>query len=386
MPPGGPCASAPKLCIRGFFVADETDIRYMQRALELVARGRFRTAPNPMVGAVIVRQGRIIGEGYHRKAGSDHADIAAIRNAVEPVAGSTVYVTLEPCCHTGRTGPCTAALIEHGVARVVFAATDPDPRVRGKGARRLRQAGIRVEAGILREQAVRLNEVFFAFHRTGRPFIILKTAQTLDGRIGAGNGDSKWISSPASRRMAHELRAEADAIVVGGGTVRRDNPALTVRHVTGPDPYRVILSASLRFPKSCRLLDDNADARTIIATMAENVERFARTRRGRSLTFWSIRRRRDGQLDVADLVRKAGQFGLRSLLVEGGSRVATSFLKAGLVDKYVAFVAPKLLGTGIDAVGDLGIASIDRALTFARTEILTCGPDIVVIGYPKRRK
>lgn len=367
-------------------MANEADRKYMTRALELAARGRFKTAPNPMVGAVIVRGNRIIGEGYHRRAGGDHAEIVAIKNATEPVRGATIYVTLEPCCHTGRTGPCTDALISAGFKRVVFASTDPDRRVAGKGSRRLRRAGIKVEAGLLRSEAVRLNEIYFAANRLGRPFVILKTAQTLDGRIATATGDSRWVSGTKSLKFAHELRAEVDGVLVGAQTVRKDNPSLTVRRVKGPDPYRIILSRSLRFPRACHLLDNNADFKTIVAAPSEGLDRFARTKRGRNLIFWETRTDRSGSLNVRDLVDQAGRFGLRSLLIEGGGEVATAFLKAALVDKYIAIIAPKLLGHGIDAVGDMEIRRLANAITFDRTETFQSGDDTVFVGYPKWRR
>lgn len=364
-------------------MARQADLTYMQRALELARKGRFKTAPNPMVGAVIVKNGRIIGEGYHHRAGSAHAEIVALKSATGPVNGASLYVTLEPCNHTGRTGPCTEAIIDSGIDRVVFAATDPDPRVQGRGARRLRRAGIKVESGILREEATRLNEIYFGYLQLKRPYIVLKTAQTLDGRIATSTGDSQWISGPQSRRMAHELRAECDGVIVGAETVRRDNPALTVRHIKGPDPYRIILTASAQFPKKSRVLDINSDFRTIIATTAENVERFSKTLRGRKLIYWAVKTGRDHSLDIADLVRQANQFGLRSLLVEGGSRVSTSFLKARLVDKVVAFIAPKISGEGINAIGDLRIRRIADVVTLTNTETMTLGKDLVFVGYPK---
>jgi len=366
-------------------MADARDLTYMQRALELAARGRFTTAPNPMVGAVIVKNGRIIGEGYHRRAGSDHAEIVAMKHAKAPVKGSTVYVTLEPCCHTGRTGPCTDALIAAGVKRVVYAAQDPDNRVGGKGARKLRRAGIEVKSGVLRDESIRLNEIYFGYHQLGRPYIILKSAQTLDGRIAAASGDSKWISGPESLKMAHELRAQVDGVLVGMATVKADNPSLTVRHVKGSNPYRIVLSRSLTFPRQCRLLSDNDDYRTIIASEADAVARFSRTKRGGGLIYWTVKNGRNGALDVRDLVDQASRFGLQSLLVEGGSRVATAFLKAGLVDKYVAVIAPMVLGKGIDSIGDLGAKKIENAIVFERAELVRSGRDVIIVGYPKRR-
>ncbi len=367
-------------------MANEADKRYMQRAIELAEKGRFKTSPNPMVGAVIVKKNRIIGEGYHRQAGADHAEIAALRTAKESVAGATMYVTLEPCCHTGRTGPCTDALIKAGIKRVVFGSADPDPRVKGKGARKLRRAGIEVTSGVLRQEVQRQNEIFFGFHTLGRPFIILKTAQTIDGRIATSTSDSKWVSGPESLKMAHRLRAEVDGIVVGGRTVLRDDPALTVRRVKGPNPYRIILSGSMHFPRKCGLIDNNKDFKTIVATTGKNVEKFSRSPRGKGLIMWNVKRDRTGRLDVNDVVKQAGQFGLQSLLVEGGNRVATSFLRAGLVDKYVAVIAPKMLGEGVNAIGDMKIKKIADAITLEKTKMISSGKDVILIGYPKWSK
>ncbi len=356
----------------------------MQRALELAENGRFRTTPNPLVGAVIVNDGRIVGEGYHRRAGADHAEIAALKNTNGRVAGSTLYVTLEPCCHTGRTGPCVESILRAGIKKVVFAAVDPDRRVNGRGARKLRQAGVMVESGIGREKAVKMNEAYFWYHKNRRPFVILKSAQTLDGRIASTTGDSKWISGLESRKYSHRLRAMTDGIVVGMETVRKDDPALTVRHVKGRNPYRIVISSSLRFPKRCQFLDNNTDFKSIIATDKNAVERFSRTKRGRNVIYWPLKSKRNGLLDVEDLVKRAYEFGMQSLLIEGGSRVATSFLKAGLVNKYVAFIAPRLLGQGINVIGDMENRNIDEALSFKSYQLAPCGKDFVFTGYPEQ--
>ncbi|HWR83285.1 MAG TPA: bifunctional diaminohydroxyphosphoribosylaminopyrimidine deaminase/5-amino-6-(5-phosphoribosylamino)uracil reductase RibD [Candidatus Deferrimicrobium sp.] len=367
-------------------MAETTDETYMRRALHLAEKGRGWTSPNPMVGAVLVKNQQIIGEGYHRSAGTDHAEIVAIKKARGRATGATLYATLEPCCHTGRTGPCVEAIIEAGIKRVVYTVRDPDPRVSGRGARRLRGAGITVEKGLFKGEAVTLNESYFAYHRNKRPFIIVKTAQTLDGRIATMSGQSKWISSAQSLKMAHRLRADADAVVIGMGTLKNDNPALTVRLVKGKNPFRIVLSRSLDFPKTCRLVDDNTDGKTIIISHREAIASFLRTKRGRAntLLLWQVRLGRDGNLDLWEFVAQADKFGLRSLLVEGGSRVAASFLKAGLVDKYVAVIAPRILGSGVCAVDGLAVKSLEQAVTFDRYSFQRCGTDSLFIGYPKR--
>jgi len=354
----------------------------MARALELAAKGRGKVSPNPMVGAVIVKSGRVIAEGYHLGPGKDHAEIVALKQAGLKAKVATIYVTLEPCCHTGNTGPCTDALIAAGVKKVVFASTDPDPRVNGKGARRLRKAGIEVVKGVLAAEAERLNEGYFAFNRNGRPFVILKLAQTLDGRIATRNGNSQWISGPASLKMVHRLRSEVDAVAVGMGTVRADDPSLTVRHVQGRNPYRLVVTGSARFPRGCQLLTNNSDFKTIVASGTQAIERLARSRNGGNLIYWSVKSHRNGALDIADLMNKAGEFGIRSILVEGGAALATSFIKARLVDKLVLVVAPKILGSGIEAVADLGLRKLGDAVTVRDLSVERLGEDLVCTGYP----
>jgi diaminohydroxyphosphoribosylaminopyrimidine deaminase/5-amino-6-(5-phosphoribosylamino)uracil reductase len=356
----------------------------MTLALQLAERGRGKTAPNPIVGAVLVKAGRIVGQGYHRRAGAAHAEVAAIKDAAGAAKNATLYVTLEPCCHTGRTGPCTDAIIAAGIKRVVFGAKDPDPRVSGKGAARLRRAGIEVRSGVLRRECERSNEIHFGFHRLGRPFVILKTAQTLDGRVATLSGDSRWITGEKARRLGHRLRSEVDAVAVGMGTVKSDNPSLTTRLFKGRDPYRLILSGSLEFPKRCHVIQNNADGRTIVASTERAIKRFTAMRTPNNLTYWSIKRSPDGLLDLHDLLVQAAGFGFKSLLVEGGSRLATSFLKENLVDKYVVFIAPRVIGDGIDAVGDLAVRRLANAVELEDTSIEQLGGDLLFVGYPKR--
>jgi len=366
-------------------MADEVLEKYMRRALALAEKGRGQTSPNPMVGAVIVKRGKIVSEGYHRCVGGDHAERVAIKKAGLKAKGATLYVSLEPCCHIGRTGPCTDAIIQAGIRKVVFSVRDPNPRVNGKGARILRSAGVTVETGLLKKEARLLNENYFGYHKNKRPFVILKTAQTLDGRIATVTGDSKWISGHESLKMVHQLRAEVDAVVIGMGTVRKDNPALTVRLVKGKNPYRIVMSQSLNFPRQCRLLDNNGDRKTIIATTPEAVERFSRTKRGsKGLIYWNLRIDSNGLLDPHDFITKATEFGFQSLLIEGGSSIATSFLKAGLVDKYIVVIAPLVLGSGVSAIGEMHTRNINDAVSFDCYSFQRSGTDNVFVGYPKR--
>jgi diaminohydroxyphosphoribosylaminopyrimidine deaminase/5-amino-6-(5-phosphoribosylamino)uracil reductase len=362
-------------------MGSEKDKRFMRLALELAEKSRGRTSPNPLVGAVIVKNGRIVGRGYHKKAGSAHAEINALKAARRYANGATLYVNLEPCCHYGRTSPCTEEIIKAGIKRGVFSIKDPNPLVAGRGAGQLRKAGIDVDFGLLKNEAQNLNEVYLKYIRSGRPFVTLKTAQTLDGRIATTAGNSKWITGTKARKLAHQLRAENDAVVVGSGTVRNDNPQLTVRSVRGNNPYRIIVSRRVNFSGSLKLFKNNDDARTILATTKKSVGKM----KAKNLIVWTIRENKDG-LSPADLLDKAGQFGITSLLIEGGGALATSFIKAGLIDKHYLFIAPKIIGAGINAVGDLKVRTISRAVMFKKIEYdcKTYAPDMLFVGYPER--
>ena len=355
----------------------------MRRALELAERGRGLTAPNPCVGAVVVRNGEIVGEGYHQKAGSRHAEIAALKQAGPQAKGASLYVTLEPCCHTGRTGPCTTAIIAAGIREVYFAMIDPNPLVNGQGARILRKAGLLVRKGLLRTEAERLNEIYCNRFVGKRPFVILKSAQTLDGRIACANGRSQWISGQQSRKLAHRLRAEVDAVVLGSRAAEIDNPQLTVRHVKGENPYRIVLSTEAGVSPDLRLFTDNADKRTILVTCKDSLPQPLRKSRG--LCWWTVKRA-GGRLDLEDFLTKARSFGINSILVEGGGRLATDFLKLGLVDKHIVIIAPLTLGSGIDAVGALNSRDVSEAVTYDAVVFTPIGGDVMFTGYPQPRQ
>jgi diaminohydroxyphosphoribosylaminopyrimidine deaminase/5-amino-6-(5-phosphoribosylamino)uracil reductase len=363
-----------------YFMAEETAEKFMQLALRLAEKGKGLTSPNPMVGAVVVKEGRIIGRGYHKRAGMPHAEIMALREAKKAARGATLYVNLEPCCHYGRTDPCTDAIIKAGIREVVYAIKDPNPKVNGKGAAALKKAGLKVSGGLYQMQAARLNEAYTKYIATGRPFVILKTAQSLDGRIATLTGDSKWISGLDGRQFAHRLRAEADAVMVGAGTVRADNPRLTVRLAKGRNPYRIVLSRHADFPGSINLFKHNKDAKTILATS----EKSAGQIKVKNLIVWSIKEDRFG-LSLDDLLEKAGRFGITSLLVEGGGRLATSLIRKDLVDKQYLLIAPFIIGRGTDGVGELNIRKLTRAVRFGEWVFKPCGTDILFTGYPARK-
>ncbi len=362
------------------------DQYYMKQALILARRGLGKTSPNPMVGAVIVKDGKIIGRGYHRKFGGKHAEVNAIESAEENLKGATIYVTLEPCCHYGKTPPCTDAVIRNKLGRVVIGALDPNPRVGGKGVEILRQHGIETITGVLEEECRSLNEAHFKYMTTGLPLVTVKFAQTLDGRIASATGNSRWISSEKSRRLAHKLRAINDAVMVGIGTVLADDPRLTVRLVRGRNPARVILDSVLRIPPDSKVVTEKGAAATIIAATAradgEKVSRLRETGVEVLLTQEDER----GEVDIKHLLGMLGQRGISSVLVEGGTGVITALLRLGLADKLVIFVAPKIMGKGIEAVGELNIADVDHALKLTFNRVYRLGEDLVIEARVSRQE
>jgi len=365
-------------------VAGLNDIELMTRALRLAEKGRGKTLPNPMVGAVLFKNGKVVGEGYHKGPGSPHAEVEAIKKAGKSARGATMYVTLEPCCHAGRTGPCTESIKEAGIKKVIYAITDNNPLVNGKGARTLRQAGIQVSNGLMSKEAVRLNDVYFGIVEKQSPFVTLKIAQSLDGRIATNSGDSKWISCKVSRKYVHGLRADSDAVLVGSGTLKKDNPHLTTRLVKGKNPYRIIVSSDLNFPKGSHLIESNKDYRTIVATTDVALTNQASTNNG--LTYWKVAANSDHRVDLKDLLEKAWEFGIKAILIEGGAQMASSFLKEKLIDKFIIITAPMVLGKGVDAIGDLNINKVSQAITFRDSYRFQSGPDEVFVGYPNWSK
>jgi diaminohydroxyphosphoribosylaminopyrimidine deaminase/5-amino-6-(5-phosphoribosylamino)uracil reductase len=360
---------------RNALIADE---RFMRRALRLARKGEGRVSPNPLVGALIVRAGRIIAEGYHRRYGENHAEINAIESATEEVAGATFYITLEPCTHYGKTPPCVDALIACRPARVVVGTIDPNPLVSGKGIAALRNNGIETTTGILEGECRQQNEIFFKYIRTGVPFVTLKFAQTLDGRIATATGHSRWISSPASLRYAHRLRNIHDAILVGAETVRKDDPELTCRLVRGRNPLRIVVDSQLRTSPDARIFTGGAHARTIIATTHQATNEKRRLFEEKGIETFRLEADRAGQVDLRDLLNTLGQRGVSSLLVEGGSAVITSFLKQRLADRLIVIQAPRIVGKGIDSVGEMGIRQMDDAIRLSFRRITRSGDDIIL--------
>ena len=351
-------------------MATGTETAAMRRAVALSSSVGEATRPNPNVGAVVLSEsGEIVGDGRHERAGGPHAEVLALRAAGGQARGGTVVVTLEPCAHTGRTGPCTEALLAAGVARVLFAVEDPT-REAGGGADRLRAAGVEVKGGLLAAEAEVANERWLATVRRQRPFVVWKVATTLDGRVAAADGTSRWISSPESRRDVHRLRAECDTVVAGIGTVLSDDPHLTVRDetgaVTGEQPLRVVVDTHGRTPPGARALDGAAP--TWVATAEE------------------LGKGPDGHVDLNALMAGLWARGRTLVLLEGGPTLAGGFLRAGLVDRVIAYLAPTLLGDGVPALAGTGISTLADGIALDLTDVTRVGPDLRVTARPRRQE
>ena len=366
---------------------NSVDEKFMRLALSLAEKARGRTSPNPMVGAVIVRDGEIVGRGYHHKAGTPHAEIHAIADAGEKAIDAVIYVSLEPCSHYGRTGPCTQAIIEAGLSRVAMAMTDPNPEVSGRGKTALEAHGIQVQTGILETEARKLNEAYVKYITTKQPFVILKTAMSLDGKIATASGKSKWITSEESRRIVHQIRDEVDGIMVGIGTVMRDDPSLTTRlpDGRGRDPVRIILDSRGRMPLKSKVLHLDSPARTIIAvTPQASQEKIAQLKKHAEVLVIT---EQDGRVDLQALMRELGRMEIMSVLLEGGAEVNASALEAGIVDKVMVFIAPRLIG-GAESpgpVGGPGIDELSEAVPLTDISMERVGEDILVTGVPNGR-
>ncbi|HJV04927.1 MAG TPA: bifunctional diaminohydroxyphosphoribosylaminopyrimidine deaminase/5-amino-6-(5-phosphoribosylamino)uracil reductase RibD [Actinomycetota bacterium] len=359
------------------------DDAHMRRALDLAARGAGLVSPNPLVGAVVVRDGEVVGEGWHRGPGTPHAEVLALEAAGRRASGATLYTTLEPCTHYGRTPPCAPRVIEAGVARVVAAMGDPNPVVNGQGFRTLRAAGIEVAVGVLDEEAARLNEAFLKHVRTGLPFVTLKMAASLDGKAAARDGSSRWISGPEARAEVHRMRARADAVLIGAGTAYRDDPSLTVRHadVVGKPPLRVVVDGRGIVPETHRLFSDRS-APTLVATTELAPEARRSSWRDRGAEVLVLDDAGSGLIPLEDLFRQLGKRDVQHLLMEGGPTIAWEAVREGIVDRLVLFFAPILVG-GQEAPSLLmggGTPSIGEAISLELREVSRLGNDLRVVA------
>jgi diaminohydroxyphosphoribosylaminopyrimidine deaminase/5-amino-6-(5-phosphoribosylamino)uracil reductase len=353
------------------------DKKIMQMVLRLALKGEGKVSPNPMVGAVIINDDKIVGSGYYQRFGGHHAEINALKKAGKRAKGGTLYVNLEPHSFIGKTHPCTEAIIKAGVRKVFCSMVDPNPLVNGKGVKRLKESGIKVEVGLLGKGAKRLNEVYLKYMTTGFPFVILKVAQTLDGKIATSNGDSKWITSEDSREFVYKLRSKVDAVLVGSKTIVKDNPELTLHRIKGKNPKTIVLTSSGKIPPTSKILRSNRDNKTIIVTSKASI-----SLNDSNVEIWKIKENTKGRIDLRQFLRKAGQEGISSILVEGGREIFTSFSRERLVDKIYYFLSTKILGKGLETFGDLGINRIKDSLKLKDVGIKRFSNDFLLTGYP----
>jgi diaminohydroxyphosphoribosylaminopyrimidine deaminase / 5-amino-6-(5-phosphoribosylamino)uracil reductase len=357
------------------------DKRFMRMACRLAMKAAGRTSPNPMVGAVLVRGGKVVATGFHQIAGKDHAEIIALKRAGAQARGATLYINLEPCSHQGRTPPCTRSLIRAGIKEVVAGMRDPNPLVAGRGFRQLRRAGIRVRAGLLEAECGSLNEAFVKYITQRRPFVTLKLAATLDGKIASTTGDARWISGADSRRAVHRLRNQVDAVMVGAGTALADDPQLTCRIPGGRNPWRIVLDSRLRIPAGAQIFQQRDPEKTIVVTGDRVAAKRIHALEARCAKVWRFRLR-EGKIPWAPLLSKLAGLGITSVLIEGGATVAASAIKAKIVDKIIFFYAAKILGgDGRVMIDTLGIRSVDKAIRVKRLKVRESGGDLMVSAY-----
>lgn len=341
-----------------------TDESYIKLAIEIAKKGSGFVSPNPLVGAVIVKEDKIIGAGYHERFGSSHAEVNAINNSTQDVEGSTLYVNLEPCSHFGKTPPCADLIISKKIAKVVIGTLDVNPLVSLNGVKKLKSAGVSVKVGVLEKECIELNRFFFKAVIQKIPYITLKSAQTIDGKIADLKGNSKWITSYESRKFVHTLRSQYDAVLVGSGTVKKDDPNLTVRMSEGRSPIRIILDSSLSLKTTYKVFQKNSGKRVFLiagesaSDKKEKIKKFQK--QGVTLIF--IKENKFGRINIKSALSELYNLGINSILVEGGSEIFSSFIKENLFDEFYSFISPKILGNGLNVFGDVGIRSIENAM------------------------
>ncbi|MBI2657785.1 bifunctional diaminohydroxyphosphoribosylaminopyrimidine deaminase/5-amino-6-(5-phosphoribosylamino)uracil reductase RibD [Candidatus Woesearchaeota archaeon] len=348
----------------------------MDLTIKLAEKGRGLTSPNPMVGCIIVKRGRIVGKGFHKKAGTEHAEVLALNDAGKKAVNSTMYVSLEPCSHWGRTPPCTERIVEAGVREVIIGMKDTNPLV--DGFRELKFRGLKTKIGILDKEAKKLNEAYIKYMKTKRPFVIIKVAMSADGRIATKSGDSKYITSTEARTYVHQLRTEVDAVMVGLNTVLRDNPELTPRLAKGKDPMKIVVDSSLKIPKNCNLMKN--PAKLIIAVTNRASKGDIKKMQQKGVTIIPAKSKM-GMVDLQDLMKQLGKHEITSVMIEGGSELNSSAIKDKMVDKIIIFTAPKIIGNGLGAIGNLGINKIDKAINLKDSFVRKIGKDIMIEGY-----
>ena len=355
---------------------------YMRMALDLARKGKGWTTPNPLVGAVIVKGGRVIGQGYHQKYGQPHAEVNAIASAKEDVTGATLYVTLEPCSHFGKTAPCSDLLIDKNIKRVVVGTLDPNPLVAGKGIEKLRSNGIEVVTGVLEEESQKLNEIFIKYIVTKEPFVVMKNAMSLDGKIATVTGESQWISGESSRKKVHSLRHELAGIMVGIETIIKDDPQLTSRTLNSRNPIRIVVDSQLRIPIASKVLTQQDKAKTIVATTRRANKEKLDTLKQMGIEVL-VTKEKGGRVDLQELMKLLGAKGIDSILLEGGANLNFSALEEGIVDKIQSYIAPKIIGgkEAKTAIEGAGVHSLKNAFQIDRMTPVMVGEDLFVEGY-----
>ena len=365
-------------------IITEKDREYMNRALELAAQALGRTSPNPVVGAVVVNNGKIVGEGYHHQAGTPHAEVHALRAAGSLAQGATIYVTLEPCSHHGRTPPCADALVAAGISQAVIATTDPNPLVAGRGLRILEEAGIATTVGVLQDEAIRLNQFFFKYIKTGRPYVTIKSAMTLDGKIACASGDSRWVSGEESRQLVHKMRNIYDAIMVGIGTVLKDDPLLNTRlgNQSSRDPVRVIIDSRLELPLNSQIAKTSSVQKTLLFCSADTEAASKELLQETGIEVIEVAGSGD-MLPLSAVLDELSRRELCSVLVEGGAEINASLIEHRLADKLHLFIAPKIAGgrNAPSPVGGSGALLMNEAVPLYSLETTHCGEDILLTGY-----
>ena len=357
-----------------------TDESYIRLAIEIAKKGAGKVSPNPMVGVVIVKNERILGAGFHEKFGSKHAEINAIEKVKENIEGATLFTNLEPCSHYGKTPPCVDRIISEKIKRIVIGTLDMNPLVSGKGVKKLKSAGIDVKVGVLENECIELNKFFFKYVTKKLPYVSLKAAQTIDGKIADKSGESSWISSLQSRKYVHSLRAKYDAVLVGKGTVEKDDPKLTVRLVEGRNPKRVILDANLDIKLSHRIFTKNNDKNLIVITSKKNAGKKRKINKLNLLGALVLFAKEESgeKVDLKSALRELYKIGIASVLVEGGSEVFTSFVKENLFDDMLMFISPRILGCGVPLIGNLGIKNLQKSVKAKIGNVEKIGDDILL--------
>jgi len=350
--------------------------RYMEMALQLAEKGRGYVNPNPLVGCVIVKRGKVIGKGFHKKYGEAHAEIIALKEAGTKARNAIMYGTLEPCSHWGKTPPCTLHIIEAGISEVIIAMKDPNPIIKGNDE--LKANGIKLKTGILREEAEKQNESYIKFIKTGKPFVVLKLALSLDGKIATSSGDSKYITGIESRTYAHKMRHNADAVMVGINTVKKDNPFLDARLIKGKNPLKIIVDSKLQVPEKANVLID--PSKVILATTTKAKKEKIEKWRKKGVVVLQTKPKQ-GMVDLKELMEQLGKKSIISVMIEGGASLAGSAIKEKIVDKIAIFTAPKIIGKGMDAVKNIESRTIGKAISLKKTTIKQIGKDVLVEGY-----